>query len=86
MCEVREAVCDICHSMVIECFALVDSYRTERVMCYVFHIAVSNLYNDKYVVKHKSAKLFMTYALGKFEAGLNISHFLILSTISQRIS
>ena len=39
----------------------------------------------KYVVKHKSAKLFMTYAVGKLEAALNISH-LILSTSSQRIS
>ena len=32
-----------------------------------------------YVVKHKSAKLFMTYAVGKLEAALNKSH-LILST------
>ena len=39
----------------------------------------------KYVVKHKSAKLFMTYAVGKLEAALNISH-LILSTSSQRVS
>ena len=39
----------------------------------------------KYVVKHKSAKLLIiiTYAVGKLEAALNISH-LILSTISQR--
>ena len=36
----------------------------------------------KYVVKHKSAKLFMTYAVGKLEAALNISH-LILSTSGQ---
>ena len=36
----------------------------------------------KYVVKHKSAKLFMTYAVGMSEAALNISH-LILSTSSQ---
>ena len=36
----------------------------------------------KYVVKHKSVKLFMTYAVGKFEAALNISH-LILSASSQ---
>ena len=28
----------------------------------------------KYVVKHKSAKLFMTYAVGKLEAALNKSH------------
>ena len=37
---------------------------------------------DKYVVKHKSAKLIMTHAVGKLEAALNISH-LILSTSSQ---
>ena len=37
------------------------------------------------IVKHKSAKLFMTYAVGKLEAALNISH-LILSTSSQRVS
>ena len=36
----------------------------------------------KYVVKHKSAKLLMMYAVGKLEAALNISH-LILSTSSQ---
>ena len=41
--------------------------------------------DDKYVVKHKSAKLFMTYAIEKLEAALNISH-LILSTSSQRVS
>ena len=35
--------------------------------------------NKKYVVKHKSAKPFMTYAIEKLEAALNISH-LILST------
>ena len=42
---------------------------------------------NKYVVKHKSAKLLMTYAVyvGKLEAALNISH-LILSTSSQRVS
>ena len=39
----------------------------------------------KYVVKHESAKLFMTYAVGKLEAALNISH-LILSTSSQGVS
>ena len=39
----------------------------------------------KYVLKHKSAKLFMTYAVGKLEASLNISH-LILSTSCQRVS
>ena len=33
----------------------------------------------KYVVKHKSAKLLITYAVGKLEAALNISQ-LILST------
>ena len=42
-------------------------------------------YKVKYVVKHKSAKLFMTYAVGKFsKAALNISH--LLSTSSQRVS
>ena len=40
---------------------------------------------DKYVVKHKSAKLLITYAVGKLEAALNLSH-LILSTSSQRVS
>ena len=39
----------------------------------------------EYVVKHKTAKLFMMYAVGKLEAALNISH-LILSTSSQRVS
>ena len=39
----------------------------------------------KYVVKHKSAKLLITYAVGKLEGALNISH-LILSTSSQRVS
>ena len=28
----------------------------------------------KYVVKHKSAKLIMTYAVGKLDAALNMSH------------
>ena len=41
--------------------------------------------DDKYVVKHKSAKLLMTYALKKLEAALNVSH-LILSASSQRFS
>ena len=41
--------------------------------------------NNKYVVKHKSAKLIKTYAAGKLEAALNISH-LIFSTSSQRVS
>ena len=40
---------------------------------------------NKYVVKHKSAKLFMTYAVEKLEAALNISQ-LILSTSSQKVS
>ena len=40
---------------------------------------------NKYVVKHKSAKLFMMYTVGKLEAALNTSH-LILSTSSQRVS
>ena len=42
--------------------------------------------NMKYVVKHKSAKLFMTYALGKLEAALNNISHLILSTSSQSVS
>ena len=50
----------------------------------VFHI-IRSLEFMKYVVKNKSAKLFITYALGKLEAALNISH-LILSTSSQRVS
>ena len=41
--------------------------------------------NIKYVVKHKSAKLFMAYAVGKLEAALNIRH-VILITSSQRVS
>ena len=40
---------------------------------------------QKYVVKHKSAKLLITYAVGKLEAAPNISR-LILSTSSQRVS
>ena len=63
--------------------------KTELVIFDSFH---STLYPvcilstlQKYVVKHKSAKLFMTYAVGKLEAALNISH-LILSTSSQRVS
>ena len=39
----------------------------------------------KNMVKHKSAKLFMTYAVGKLEAAINISH-LIFGTSSQRVS
>ena len=35
--------------------------------------------------KKKSAKLLMTYAVGKLEAALNVRH-LILSTSSQRVS
>ena len=33
--------------------------------------------NMKYVVKHKSAKLLMTYAVGKLEAALNISYLIL---------
>ena len=47
------------------------------------HASVRIWILDKYVVKHKSAKLFLTYAVGKLEAALNISH-LVLSTSSQR--
>ena len=46
------------------------------------HLAEKKL---KYVVKHKSAKLLMTYAVGKLEEALNLSH-LILITSSQRFS
>ena len=38
-------------------------------------------FKHKYVVKHRAAKLVMTYAVGKLEAALDISH-LILSTSS----
>ena len=34
-------------------------------------------YLNKYVVKHKSAKLFMMCAVGKLEAALNISHLIL---------
>ena len=33
----------------------------------------------KYVVKHKSAKIFMTYAVGKLEAALDIRHLITLT-------
>ena len=46
---------------------------------------VLDVLSCKYVVKHKSAKLLMTYAVGKLEATLNRSH-LILSKSSQRVS
>ena len=39
----------------------------------------------EYVGKHKSAKLLMTYAVGKLEGALNISH-LVFGTSSQRVS
>ena len=35
---------------------------------------------EKYVVKHKSAKLLKTYAVGKLEAALNISHLILSSS------
>ena len=35
-------------------------------------------HTGKYVVKHKSAKLFMKYAVGKLEAALNNISYLIL--------
>ena len=53
--------------------------------CDVAWIIYKNDIYNEYVVKHKSAKLFMTYAVGKLQAALNISH-LILSTGSQRVS
>ena len=48
------------------------------------YVLVKQVYN-KYVVKHKSANLFKTYAEGKLEAALNIS-YLILITSSQRVT
>ena len=41
-------------------------------------VTIKNAYN-KYVLKHKYAKLFMTYAVGKLEAALNISHLILVS-------
>ena len=49
------------------------------------HYRYNCLQINKDVVKHKSAKLLMTYAVGELEAALNVSH-LILSTSSQRVS
>ena len=49
------------------------------------HLITQWIWNMKYVVKHKSAKLFMTYAVGQLEAALNICH-LILHTSSLRVS
>ena len=40
-----------------------------------FYLLLSTILKIKYVVKHKSAKLFMTYAVGKLEAALNILLF-----------
>ena len=37
------------------------------------HISAFTL---KYVVKHKSAKLLMTYTVGKLEAAFNITHLI----------
>ena len=45
---------------------------------------VLDVLSCKYVVKHKSAKLLMTYAVGKLEAVLHINH--LISTSSQRVS
>ena len=36
-----------------------------------------NMENRKYVVKHKSSKLLMTYAVGKLEVALNMSHLIL---------
>ena len=62
---------------VILCFTLPSFWQIPEL---TFH-----LFLKKYVVKHKSAKLLMMYAVGKLEAALNMSH-LILSTSSQRVS
>ena len=49
---------------------------------FILHFVMQNLSRAKedprvkYVVKHKSAKLLMMYAVGKLEAALNISHYL----------
>ena len=56
----------------------------ERYWLCEIKIWIENNLLSEYVVKHKSAKLFMMYAIGKLEAALNISH-LILSTSSQRV-
>ena len=48
----------------------------------VYYTRLQHRQDKKYVVKHKSAKLLMTYTVGKLEAALNISH-LKLSTSSQ---
>ena len=36
------------------------------------YVCLMFAYRKKYVVKHKSAKLFMMYAVGKLEAALTI--------------
>ena len=69
--------------------SMTTSTTTEVSMIYPRIIVPEFMFNDemllKHVVKHKSAKLFKTYAVGKLEAALNISH-LILSASSQRVS
>ena len=70
----------LCPSAAMQLVSFVgqDSAEKGKKMCLEKNIIL------KYVVKHKSAKLFMTYAVGKLEAALNISHS-ILST-SVRVS
>ena len=66
-------------ALFVKCFTYIDLGN------YIPKIYLDLYLYDKYVVKHKSAKLFMTYAVGKLEVALNISH-LILSMSSQRVS
>ena len=37
--------------------------------------------SKKYVVKHKSAKPLMTYAVGNLEAAINISHLILRTAV-----
>ena len=55
-----------------------DLHSSHRITVDTVCVCVVSL-TVKYVVKHKSAKIFMTYAVGKLEAALNMSH-LILGT------
>ena len=50
--------------VVVGCFVLYSRFVVQD-------LTRSNVFKLKYVVKHKSA----TYAVGKLEAALNISHF-----------
>ena len=61
------------------------SYLANLAFCSAFILWKLWTMDVKYVVRHKSAKLFMTYAVGKLEGALIIS-YLISSTSSQRVS